>query len=360
GTRGPDGRWQPHMAEEWLRATQQLGGSIAATEFANEPNFISLTKAPVGYTPADYQRDYALFANWLKKSSPNTLLLAPGAAELPHTLRLLARYAPGRKVFYSEDLITEESPKPDGFSFHYYGGVSKRCGVPLIGTKEEDALSETWLNRIDEAVNHTETLRSRIGSKAPIWITETAQSACGGDPWASTSVDGFRFMDQAARLARQGVQVYIHNTLSEGDYALLDEHSFAPRPNYWLAYLWKQFMGTLVLDAGAGKTGLHVYSHCLRGQPGGVAVLAINLDQASKRELRLDHPGVLYAATQDPLSSTGLLLNGQLMQLGEGDTMPILDGKPVPDGKVMLAPASINFIRIETAANRSCSVRDTH
>ena len=36
-------------------------------------------------------------------------------------------------------------------------------------------------------------------------------------------------------------------------------------------------MGTTVLESGIPiQDGLHVYAHCLRGTPGGVALLAIN------------------------------------------------------------------------------------
>ena len=70
--------------------------------------------------------------------------------------------------------------------------------------------------------------------------TETADAACGGNPWAATFLDTFRYLDQLGRLAKQGVQVVAHNTLAASDYGLLDEHTFAPRPNYWGALLWRR------------------------------------------------------------------------------------------------------------------------
>ena len=40
-------------------------------------------------------------------------------------------------------------------------------------------------------------------------------------------------------------------------------------------------MGTTVLDPGPSpaSANLHLYAHCLRDQPGGVALLAINADK---------------------------------------------------------------------------------
>ena len=83
-----------------------------------------------------------------------------------------------------------------------------------------------------------------------MWLTETAGAACGGDPWASTFLDTFRYLDQLGRLAKAGVQMVAHNTLAASDYGLLDEKTLRPRPSYWAALLWRRLMGTTVLDAG--------------------------------------------------------------------------------------------------------------
>ena len=54
------------------------------------------------------------------------------------------------------------------------------------------------------------------------------------------------------------------------------EHVYT-EANYWSALLWRQLMGTTVLESGLPiQAGLQVYAHCLRGRGGGVAVLAIN------------------------------------------------------------------------------------
>src|SRR5229473_8241859 len=109
--------------------------------------------------------------------------------------------------------------------------------------------------------------------------------------WPSTGLsflDTFRYLDQLGRLARAGVQVVMHNTLAASDYGLLDENAFAPRPNYWGALLWRQLMGSTVLDSGVPiQTGLHVYAHCQRGAPGGVSLLIINTDRNASHSLML-------------------------------------------------------------------------
>ena len=144
----------------------------------------------------------------------------------------------------------------------------------MRGTTADAALSEQWLARTDQTLAFYRRLRDEYEPGKPMWVTETADAACGGNPWASTFLDTFRYLDQLGRLAKQGVQVVMHNTLDASDYGLLDENTLEPRPNYWAALLWRKFMGTTVLEAGVPiQPGLHVYAHSLRGVPGGVALL---------------------------------------------------------------------------------------
>src|SRR5262249_19197862 len=156
-------------------------------------------------------------------------------------------------------------------SYHYYGRLSERCAP---GQTPDDALSEERLARTEQAFDFYRDLRDRAAPGKPIWLTETAEAACGGNRWSSSFLDMFRYLDQLGRLAKAGVQVVMHNTLVGSDYGLLDETTFMPRPNYWGALLWRRFMGMAVLDSGVPiQRGLHVYAHCQRGIPGGVVLL---------------------------------------------------------------------------------------
>jgi hypothetical protein len=359
GTRDKAGVWQPENAQRFLDLTRSVGGEIAATEFANEPNMIELTQPPKGYTAAAYRRDYGRFYDWLRTASPKTKILAPGTAELGEPTNTISKKLGDRIIYERDQLIAAGQHRPDGLSFHYYGGSSQRCGIPLVGTKKSNALSESWLGGIDRAIRDSAALRDRVAPGAPLWLTETGETACGGNPWAATFIDTFRFTDQLARAARQGVSVFIHNTLSASDYGILDEKTDLPRPNYWAAWLWRTFMGTRVLDAGKGTTGLHVYAHCLRGHPGGVALLAINLDGDDPRTLRIDQPGELFSLRQDPGSAGRAMLNGSPLSLGADDSLPALRGTPVSAGAVRIKPGSINYLAYPKANNAACVIGDT-
>ena len=214
GTRANNGVWQPGHAERLINYTRTLGARIAAAEFANEPNMIELTQPPEDYSAADYRRDYARFYQLVRRSSPETLILAPGSAELGEPMRTLARWLSGMKTFDPVELLTSESPPPDVVSFHYYGASSQRCKLPLIGSKPADAFDAGKIAGIDDGIRRTAELRDRIVPGAPLWNTESGETACGGNPWASTFADTFRFLDQLARSAQQGVQVFFHNTLA--------------------------------------------------------------------------------------------------------------------------------------------------
>lgn len=353
GARDANGVWQADNAEQLMTFTRNLDAKVAAAEFSNEPNMIGLTQPPAGYTPTDYQRDYAIFYRWLRMSSPDTLVLAPGAVEMGEPMRTMA-YLFGGDTFEPDQLMAEDSPQPDVFSFHYYGASSQRCHIPLLGSYPSDAFDPDWLAGIDDGISRSRELRDRMAPDAPLWITESGETACGGNPWATTFSDTFRFLDQLARSAQQGVKVFMHNTLAASDYALLDEHSFTPRPNYWAAWLWRNLMGSTVLYPGVETENSNVYAHCHRTLQGAVTVLAINIQQDTPKTLNIDSAGKIYTLTQAREGPQAAALNGKTLALGVGDTFPALEGEPVSAGEVTLEPASISFIEIPRSNNPDC------
>jgi heparanase len=351
GVRDPGGLWTPVQAVKFLAFTRSIGGSIAAAEFFNEPSFASIGGAPKGYDAAAYARDFAVFLPFARKNAPGMLVLGPGS------VGEAASTAPGIPLLKSEDMLKAAGPGLDAFSYHFYGAVSKRCafmaGAPQ--TTPEAALSVDWLSRTARDEAFYAALRDRFEPGKPLWLTETGEAACGGNPWAASFIDSFRYLDQLGRLAKRGVQVVAHNTLSASDYALIDEETFTPRPNYWSALLWRKMMGAAVLDAGASPVQeLHLYAHCLRGHPGGVALLAINADRGAAHDLAVPANAERYTLTAGDLLGNRVDLNGNELKLGANDTLPAITGTPAPAGPLNLAPASITFLAFPNAGNASC------
>jgi hypothetical protein len=219
----------------------------------------------------------------------------------------------------------------------------------MPGTTREDALSEQWLRRTDETLAFYRKLRDEFEPGKAFWLTETADAACGGNPWGATFLDTFRYLDQLGRLAKQEVKVVAHNTLVASDYGLLDDKTLLPKPNYWGALLWRKLMGTTVLDAGPSREGLHLYAHSLRGHHGGVALLVISNSKTQKTAIDLPLPAERYTLTSPKLESKEVLLNDRELRLGAGDELPKLEGKRIPAGRVDFAPATITFLAIPDA-----------
>ena len=154
-------------------------------------------------------------------------------------------------MLHSEDLLRVTGDVFDVFSYHLYAAASQRCAS--MGEKgqttAEAAFSDDWLSRPEKIDEYYASLRDRFEPGKPLWITETADAACGGNPWASTFLDSFRYLIEHATLARRGVKVIMHNTLAASDYGLLDQNTFEPRTNYWVTLLWRRLMGTTVLNS---------------------------------------------------------------------------------------------------------------
>ncbi|WP_312016947.1 hypothetical protein [Bradyrhizobium jicamae] len=337
GTRDADGRWTPDQARHLLAFTRSAGGHIAAAEFMNEPDLPSIGGAPDGYDAAAYGRDFATFRAFIKQAAPDITILGPGVIGTGTDAAALFA-ATARDV--------------DAISYHHYGALSARCAGDRT---PESALSDEWLARTDRALAFHQSLRDRLAPGKPIWLTETAETACGGNRWAASFADTFRYLDQLGRLAKAGIQVVMHNTLAASDYGLLDERTHLPRPNYWSALLWRRLMGTTVLDAAiTPEPGLHIYAHCARDIPGGVALLVINNDRETSRRLALPAASHRYTLSGDKLTGSAVRLNGTTLALDVAGRLPSLTGEALAAGMITIAPATISFLTVAEAGNATC------
>jgi hypothetical protein len=264
---------------------------------------------------------------------------------------------PGPLLKTADLLAAHPRPVFDIFSYHSYAAASERCAAlekGVVGTTEAAALSKEWLARPDQINAFYEDLRDRFEPNKLVWITETADAACGGNPWAAAFLDSFRYLDQLGRLAQRGVQVVSHNTLASSDYGLIDQNTLTPRPNYWAALLWRRLMGPIVLNAGPSRPGLNLYAQCLRDHPGAVALLAINTNPTEVEPVELKMPAARYTLTAVKLEEARVQLNGHELTLAANDELPAIDGERLPAGQINLVPASITFLAIADAGNKQC------
>lgn len=344
GSRGADGVWRPDQAQRLVDDTRSLGGHIAAAEFMNEPTLAATGGAPQGYDAKAYVHDFEVFRDWIRRAAPETLIVGPGSVG--------DSAFPSASGIRTRDLLANSGADVDRFSYHHYNTISPRCGGR---DAPADALSGEWLARTDATLSIYRGLRDEFAPGKPIWLTETADAACGGNRWDRTFLDTFRYLDQLGRLARAGVQVVMHNTLAASDYGLLDETTFRPRPNYWGALLWHRLMGTTVLDAGAAAApDLLVYAHCHPSTPGAVTVLAINISHGTSRAIVLPRPADRYTLQARQRQGATVQLNGTTLALTGRDELPHLAGRATAAGAVRLAPKTITFLVVAGAANPAC------
>ncbi|MBL7818835.1 MAG: hypothetical protein JNL70_27800 [Saprospiraceae bacterium] len=333
GMRDEKGVWQPTQVQSILDYTNAIGGNIYAAEFFNEPSHASHGDAPKGYNGSNFATEFALFKNFATKAAPNMKIIGPGSTGegiLPSGLDL------------SVDALLSPEPKPtfDVFTYHYYGTVSKRC---MGGQKPENALAAEWLSRTEKGLEFYQNARDKYVPNAPIWLTETAESACGGNPWAATYIDCFRYLEQLGRLAKKGVQVVMHNTLARSEYGMLDHDTHTPRPNYWAALLWSRFMGTQVYESGSLAAGLDVFVHNLKGKPNKKAVLILNTNDKAT-SVNIPTKAKQYLLTADALLTKKVKLNGVELKMTATDEVPTLVGKNVKKGNIDLPAHSIVFL----------------
>lgn len=355
GTRDANDVWQPDQARRWLEFTRDNGGTVAAAVYMNEPTMAEMGGAPQGYNSADFGRDYGIFEEFMRAEFPDTRLLGPGSVGEADADWAVAAGGYGDFNVLPADELARHTGGADAFSYHHYGAVSLRCQAMGHQTTPEEALTEEWLGRTDATLAFYREVRDRHMPGKPFWNTETGDAACGGNPWGGQFLDTFRYLDQLGRLARQEVDVVAHNTLVASDYGLLDDKTFEPKPNYWGALLWRRLMGPVVLDAGIPiAEGRHVYGHCLRDQPDGVALLVINNSTSDATTLRLAQGGERYTLTSPELRSRDVLLNGEPLALTANDSLPEMVGEAIPAGEVSFEPASITFVALPEAGNTAC------
>ena len=360
GTRDAKSIWTPAQTRRWFAFTRSIGGTIAATEFMNEPTLAAMGGAPDHYDAAAFGRDFKVFREFMRKDAPEIKVLGPGSVgESTGDWGVASGgYAMGMNMLSAADLVAAAGADVDAFSYHHYGATSQRCAAMGHQTTAADALSEAWLKRTDETLAYYRKVRDAHMPGKHFWNTETADAACGGNPWGGQFLDTFRYLDQLGRLAKQEVDVVMHNTLVASDYGMLDDRDFAPKPNYWGALLWRRLMGTVVLDAGVPtQDGQHMYAHCLRDEPGGVALLVLNTDTREPTTLNIGSVGKndqRYTLTSPELESRTVLLNGQELVLNAQDQLPALVGETLT-ARATFAPVSITFVALPSANNPVCA-----
>lgn len=346
GVRDADGVWTDDQARALLEFSIEEDLPLVAAEFYNEPGFN--IGVPQGHTEADFGRDFAIFTTMVDEVMPDLRIAGPGSADDVTPVVI-------EPPLDSTDVLETVDPSEfDIFSYHFYPKVSERCISP---EGSEVALTEEFLSRVEADKAHYEELRDLYVPGAPMWITETAQAACGGDRWAAQYVDVIRYVDVLGRLATGDGDVVFHNTLAASDYGLIDEDDLTPRPSYWAAVLWQKLMGPQVLtvDPEDDTPDLGIYAQCTpdADEPS-VTYTIVNSSANDERTVTTaTGEATVYVLTGDSLDSEMASLNGTVLTAAEDGTLPPLEGEAA-SGAVAVPPASVAFV-VEPTGVPACA-----
>ena len=336
GIRDAEGNWTPAQMEPLVNYTKSIGGQIVAAEMFNEPSHASYGGAPKGYNAQYFAKDFAAFKKFADKAVPDMKIMGPGSTGDGGMM-------PGISIFVDSIFMANPKPEVDVFSYHFYGTLSKRC---FGRHTPKEALTKEWLAKTELGFKPYEEARDEYQPCAPIWCTETAEASCGGNPWAATYTDCFRYLEQLARLAKLGVDVVIHNTLCASEYAVLEQETHNPRPNYWAALLWSKLMGPEVYETGIENQNVDVFAHNLKGAKKGFGVLVVNY-QDTEQAIEIPQGAEQYLLTADDVLSKKVKLNGKVLELTADDQLPEIKGEKIKAGKVQLPAHSILFLAIK-------------
>ena len=349
--------WNPSEAEKIFSLSRDYGVPIDAAEFMNEPNMLSYSGAPEGYTAADYARDQDLFFAWLRKNYPGCLCVGPsntGDETMGPTTGKKQSHGGGVADIFSNNATCDElmdgtQEKLDVYSYHYYNGVSERLQsiMPAAHWQADQATTEAYLAVAANSCKMNIPLRDKYCPGGQMWVTESGDAGGGGDTWASTYLDVFRTLNELAEFSTLTDGIIFHNTLAASDYAFLAREVFDPRPNYFAVLLWNRLMGTTVYDTGEpAREGAHVYAHSRKDGQSGACYLIINNSTTDATTVELPQDAVRYTLSADALRSPVMKLNGRELVLGENNALPDLSGEAQPAGTLTVEPATIVFLAV--------------
>lgn len=217
--------------------------------------------------------------------------------------------------------------------------------APSSHWPRERAMDEDYLGVVANSARAYSLDRDKYVPGSPMWVTESGDAGGGGNTWASSYLDVFRFLNELGSFATITDGVLFHNTLCASDYAFLKSETFEPRPNYFAALLWNTLMGTTVYDSGEPiRMGAHVYAHSRRDGKEGVAYLIINNSKTDTTTVELPVAAERYTLSADHVSSPVMKLNGRELVLGENDELPDLSPVIQEAGILTLEPATMTFL----------------
>jgi heparanase len=321
GPRDEDGDWDDVEARALMEHATSRGDAMAMWELGNEINGFLLAHG-TDLSPEQYADDMARLRALVDEVDPGTAIGGPSSAYWP---------VAGELVEFYDDFMPLGGEHMDVVTWHYYPQQSQRCPVQTVPAGPEVMLDPAALDEVLVWADEVESLRDRHAPHADIWLGETGNAQCGGEPGVSDTFAGsFWWLDQLGLLARRGHQVTVRQTLSGSDYGLIDEGTLEPNPDYWVSLLFKKLMGTRSLETWTEDTDLlRNYAHCAPegvGEPGAVTVAVINLSPDPVHVgVDLPVPIETYILSAPSLQDRQISLGNRTLVLEDDGSLPAVE-----------------------------------
>ena len=351
GPRGSGRSWRPDNARTLIRYTVTQGYPVAVWELGNEINANALTHGVRWLlTGADYARDLETLKTLVAQENPGAPVAGPSSAFWP---------VAGERLHITEQMLRADPAAADIVTWHYYPSQSERCPTATRRASSTALLFPPYLDEFRAWAEDVLILRDDYAPGTPVWLGETGNAQCGGEPGVSDRyVAGLWWLDELGLAARSGQQVVVRQTLAGSDYGLLDDATLAPRPDYWNSVLWKRLMGTRALAVSrTGDNRVRAYAHCSPAD--GVTVLVLNLNQTGDATVAIapfaGRAADRYVFTGDYPTSPEVRLNGAILRTQEDGALPPLrpdSGRPF--GTLRLPPVSYAFVAFPDADAPAC------
>jgi heparanase len=223
-----------------------------------------------------------------------------------------------------------------------------------------DAWSTTFLAKISTVSSSIVTAIQSLNWKGEIWVGESAMAwHSGREGVTDTFLSSPWWLSALASLAPTH-SGFCRQTLMGGNYELVNKTTKMPNPDFYVARLFKDTMGSAVLKADSNDTSVHAWAHCAP-ESGGVTLAYINF-QTEPVSVLVSGVGAAAPRSQWMLTSsdnTTLSLNGAPLTFTPGsNTLPPLGPNLVTDPAkpLVLPPRSMGFVSFTSAAAANCKI----
>lgn len=363
GYRDEEKRWASKDARRVIAYTREQGYPFTVWELGNEICGYAYVHGLKWFiTGRQYARDIKELRKVVDEVAHGTKIAGPSSAYWPLLGEMGRIYESFLRFGGGEDV--------DILTWHYYPQQSFRCPVASRRAGPGVMLSPHHLWEVERWAHHVERLQERYAPDAEVWLGETGNAQCGGEPGVSDRfVSTLWWLDQLGRVAERGQKVTVRQTLVGSDYGLIDNSTLIPRPDYFASVLWKRLMGQRVLRVvleGAANKNVNAYAHCGNHPEGDGALTALVLNSNPYETVVVRFPdmngkAVIYRGTQGNPDGRLVAVNSKILSAAADGSVPRIDGATVHYPKsapwIALPPLSWAFVVFPDAEAPACSTR---